>query len=247
MIDRSLDFIHADWPTPNWVYAVTTTRHGGTSVGNYGSANLADHVGDHQQTVSANRQLLRQQLALPQDPRWLSQQHGNRVVQAEHVTIDNRADASICANPGVVCAVLTADCLPILLCDATERRIAAIHAGWRGLCAGIIEATITALGSAPEALTAWLGPAIRATHYQVRIDVRETLLSYRADLEQTLLPDSQQHWQLDLPKAAKLILNAEGVVSVWDSQLCTYCDERFFSYRRSGQTGRTASLIWMGD
>lgn len=245
MLNQPIGLISADWPIPGWVSAVTTTRHGGFSTGPYASANLADHVGDQQQAVVANRRSLCQQLALTQAPCWLSQQHGRRVIAAGQVGLDNRGDACITAHPGVVCAVLTADCLPILLCDPAQRRIAAIHAGWRGLCAGVIENTVTAMTSAPTALIAWLGPTIRSAHYLVGADVRDAVLGYRSELHETLYPDGRNSWRFDLAEAARLILYATGVASIWDSRLCTFCDDRFFSYRRTAQTGRTATLIWM--
>jgi len=166
------DWIVPDWPAPAAVHAVSTTRHGGVSVAPYASMNPADHVGDADIAVARNRSLLAAQLALPAEPCWLRQVHGTAVVDAARAAAATGADAAWTAVPGVVCAVLSADCLPVLLCDQAARCVAAIHAGWRGLAAGVIEQTVASLPVAPEHLLAWLGPAIGPASFVVGDEVR---------------------------------------------------------------------------
>ncbi len=235
-------WIEADWPAPEGVRAVTTLRAGGCSRGAYASCNLALHVGDNPRYVTANRRLLRERLALPSDPIWLRQVHGARAVRAEAGRLA-AADASYTRRAGVVCAVLTADCLPILLCDRSGSCLAAVHAGWRGLVAGVVEATIKAMQA--DSLIAWLGPAIGPEAFEVGEDVRQAFLRKAAEFAAAFRSKDAGKWLADLPALARFILHRAGVEDIYGGGLCTYAaPERFFSYRRDGVTGRMATLIW---
>ncbi|MBI5041892.1 MAG: laccase domain-containing protein, partial [Gammaproteobacteria bacterium] len=166
------DWIIPDWPAPAWVKAITTTRSGGVSVGAYASMNLAEHVADAPRAVAENRRRLREQLSLPAEPVWLTQVHGRGIVDADAAMLGAEGDAAVSRTPGHVCVVMTADCLPVLLCDRTGTRVAAAHAGWRGLADGVIEATIAALELSGSSLLAWLGPAIGPQAFEVGAEVR---------------------------------------------------------------------------
>jgi YfiH family protein len=241
------DVIRPDWPAPANVRAAATTRAGGVSAGAWSSLNLATHVGDDPAAVAGNRRRLRAALALPSEPRWLEQVHGTTVALAEADEGTPMADAMIATRPGVVCAVLTADCLPVLFCDESGSRIAAAHAGWRGLAAGVLEATVDALakgGASPGGLIAWIGPSISGPAYEVGMEVRA---AFSAE-EQAVgfIPNPLGRWQLDLARLARYRLAAAGVVAVHGGALCTASDpERLFSYRRDGACGRSATLIWL--
>jgi hypothetical protein len=241
--------IEPDWPAPRSVRAVATTRAGGVSSGPYDSLNLGDHVGDDVAAVAANRARLRAALALPDEPLWLRQVHGVGVAEARANGRGAEADALVADAPHLVCAVLTADCLPILLCDDAGSHVAAVHAGWRGLAAGVIEATIAAVGArgvAPERLLAWIGPAIGAAAYEVGAEVREAFLAADAAAASGFTPNARGRWQLDLTALARQRLAVAGVVRVFGGDICTFSDrERFFSHRRDGACGRQATLIWL--
>lgn len=243
------DWILPDWPAATQVRAVCTTRHGGVSTGPYASMNPADHVGDDPGAVLANRQRLQQVLQLPAAPRWLQQVHGTTVIDAgEAVAVDAApvADAAWCSQTGVVCAVLTADCLPVLLCDTAGRHVAALHAGWRGLAAGVIEQTIDALRQPGESLLAWFGPAIGPATYQVGDEVRETFLTHDRQAKAAFRPGPDGSWMADLYLLARQRLAERGVSAVYGGHECSFTDaQRFFSYRRDGVTGRMATLIWL--
>src|SRR6266481_5676405 len=176
MRDDALQFIHPDWPVSKKVHAVVTTRYGGASTGPYASFNLADHTGDDQTRVQQNRVLLRDALKLRTDPSWLRQVHGTRVVDIATVELGTTADGAYANASGVVCAILTADCLPIFVCDRDGGEVALLHAGWRGLAAGVIEAGLRQFRAAPRDLVVWLGPAIGAKAYEVGNEVRQTFL-----------------------------------------------------------------------
>lgn len=240
-------WIVAHWPAPAHIHAITSTRPGGHSREAYASFNLARHVGDDASAVNANRQQLKQSLNLLAEPRWLTQIHGCRV-QSAHEPDSHPADASWTDRPGVVCAVLTADCLPLLLCDRAGSCVAAVHVGWRGLVAGVVEAAVAALPAEPADILAWLGPAIGPRAFEVGPDV---LAACREAIDQTescFTPIQTGHWHADLPRLVTLALHQAGVDSVYKSGLCTYSDtEHFYSYRRDGVTGRMASLIWMDE
>jgi len=240
------DWVEPDWPAPACVHAVTTTRLGGVSRGAYASMNPADHVGDAPEAVAANRERLEQQLALPARPAWLQQVHGTTVVDAAAVSGTPSADAAYACRPRVVCAVLTADCLPLLLCDQGGECVAAIHAGWRGLAAGVIEQTVRALPRRGAALLAWLGPAISPAAYRVGDEVRDTFLAHDRRATAAFTAAAGGGWHADLYRLGRQRLADCGVTAVYGGGHCSYGEpERFFSYRRDGACGRMASLIWL--
>ncbi|CAK0769448.1 polyphenol oxidase YfiH [Gammaproteobacteria bacterium] len=240
-----LDWLKPDWPTPPWVRALTTTRQGGVSRGPYAGLNLATHVGDDPVLVTHNRQWLHATLALPAEPQWLEQVHGTCAVDAGTPT-DCPADASYAHRSGVVCAVLTADCLPVLFCDRDGTRVAAAHAGWRGLLAGVLEQTAAALAADPGTLMAWLGPAIGPTAFEVGEEVRATFLDTDAGATVAFRPSPSGRWLADIYQLARLRLTTIGLGAIHGGGLCTFSDpQRFYSYRRDGTCGRMASLIWL--
>lgn len=239
-----LEFLHPEWPAPPRVRALQTLRQGGVSTGPYTSLNLGDHVGDVAENVAANRQ--RVGLALPASPLWLTQVHGTRVVDAAVATPAVEADGVMAKAPGVVCAVMTADCLPVLFCDRRGTVVAAAHAGWRGLCGGVLEETVAAMGVAPSSILAWLGPAIGPQAFEVGGEVREAFLQTDGAAESAFAPGQGGKWLGDLYQLARLRLRRMGITAIYGGTECTYSDAtRFFSYRRDGVTGRMASLIWL--
>ena len=235
------------WPAPSRVRAASSTRTGGTSSGPWRTLNLADHVGDDGEAVRRNRARLRRDLDLPEEPRWLVQRHGARVVEAANGVDDAPADGLVARESGIVCAVLTADCMPVLLCDRDATVVAAVHAGWRGIATGIVEAGVRAAGSPPERLVAWLGPAIGVERYEVGPDVRDAVLASDPDAGNAFRPAaSPAKWHADLERLVRRRLARCGVGSVHGGELCTASDpDRFFSHRRDGVTGRMATLIWL--
>lgn len=243
----SLESIVPDWPAPEKVRALTTTRYGGVSLPPYASLNLGDHVGDDPFAVAENRRRLCDELGLPAAPHWLSQVHGTGCCDATLVPTGSEADAQFAARSGVVCAVLTADCLPLLLCDVTGTRVAAVHAGWRGLLNGVIENSVRAMGATSEVL-AWLGPAIGPTAFEVGEEVRHAFVAHDPRAAGAFVPAAGGRWLADIYWLARQRLAACGIPQVYGGELCTYSDSaRFYSYRRDGQTGRLASLIWIAD
>jgi YfiH family protein len=242
----SPEFLRPDWPAPARVHAAMTTRIGGTSRGPYAGFNLAAHVGDEPDAVAANRKLLRTQLALPAEPAWLEQVHGARVARLPG-PVAGPADASVTRDPGVVCAVLVADCLPVFFAGRDGDRVGIAHAGWRGLAAGVVEATVAALGGDPGRLVAWLGPAIGPDAFEVGDDVREAFVSGDPGAATAFRTGRAGRWMADLPALARRRLAAAGVTTVGGGGLCTHSDPaRFYSYRRDGATGRMAALAWLG-
>ncbi|CAN5188183.1 purine nucleoside phosphorylase YfiH [soil metagenome] len=241
---RSLELVEADWAVPPHVRAIMTTRRGGVSEPPYETLNLAQHVGDAPRAVEVNRRRLREALDLALEPCWLRQVHGVNVVTAGGYREPPVADASVSREPHRVCAVLTADCLPVLLCSRDGACVAAVHAGWRGLAAGIIEAALENMGAAARDVRAWLGPAIGAAAYEVGDDVRSRFTDARDATAFARHDDNR--WCADLQTLASLRLRDAGVEHVSRSRLCTYADSaRFFSYRRDGVCGRMAAVIWM--
>ena len=241
-----LGWIVPDWPAPPRVRACTSTRSGGHSSAPYAGFNLGDHVGDDPAAVAANRRLLAAELELPAQPRWLRQVHGCAVLDAAAEGADCTADAVLARGPGRVCAVLTADCLPLLLCDRAGTRVAAVHAGWRGLAAGVIEAAVERLGRPPSELLAWLGPAIGPDAFEVGPEVRAAFVRSDPAAADAFVPVRPGHWLADIYRLARLRLAALGVGLVSGGDYCTVSDpERFYSFRRDGVTGRMASLIWL--
>ena len=252
----SEELIVPSWSAPSNVHALMTTRRGGVSAGRYGAAsdgglNLGTGSGDVRETVLANRARLRAHL--PSEPAWLRQMHGVGVVDAAIVDAHGgdaelEADASFTDARGVVCAILVADCMPVLFCNREGTRVAAAHAGWRGLAAGVLEATLDASGLAPRDTIAWIGPAIGPTRFEVGADVRDAFLVKHTacGAGAAFKPHGHGKWHADLPALARMRLNAHGVVDVFESGLCTASDAaRFYSYRRDGATGRMAALIWI--
>ncbi len=237
------NWLQPDWPVPSNIHAATTLRTGGTSQGNYASLNLATHVGDELGLVHQNRQTLKNMLNLPSDPVWLSQTHSNRAVAAVAGDLPLQADASYSNQPGVVCVVMTADCLPLLVCASDGSEIAAIHAGWRGLLDGVIENTIAALRN--EDLLVWLGPAIGPECFEVGAEVRSAYLLKSVEYRRAFKQISQGKWLADIYQLARINLAMFGIDKVYGGDFCTVTDnERFYSYRRDKDTGRMATLIW---
>lgn len=244
MNDKEL--IRPDWPAPRNVRACTTTRSGGVSKPPYESFNLGDHVHDDAAAVMRNRELLMQRLGLMRQPVWLQQVHGLRVIDAAQPNAPREADAAYSFMPELACAVLTADCLPVLLCDRAGTRVAAAHAGWRGLAGGVLEAAVAALGTSGEDLLAWLGPAIGPKAFEVGDEVRAAFTARDAGAVEAFRPLSPGKWLADLYLLARRRLMQAGVLNVYGGHWCTYADSaRFYSYRRDRVTGRMATLIWM--
>lgn len=242
----SIELVRADWPAPANVRAFTTTRVGGFSRGKWGTLNLGDSCGDDPGHVRKNRDLL--QSLLPSKPSWLSQVHGVKVIDLDaHNSVGHEADAITSHKTGQVCAVLTADCLPVLFCNTTATKIAASHAGWRGLAGGVLEATVLAMDCAPDELMAWLGPAIGPRAYEIGEDVYESFMTLDSENASAFKP-SGDRWLADLYGLARLTLARVGVSQVTGGQYCTYSEpDKFFSYRRDGITGRMASIIWLDN
>jgi len=243
----SIELIVPEWPAPPQVRAFTTTRSGGVSLPPYDTLNLAMHVGDDAEAVAENRRRLHAQLQLPSEPRWLNQVHGTCAADAALIdTAQCEADASHTALPGVVCAVLTADCLPLLLCNRAGTAVAAVHAGWRGLHAGVIEQTVRAMNLPGEELLAWCGPAIGSDAFEVGAEVRDAFISVDPLAEHAFRPSPGGRWLADLYVLAHLRLASVGVTQVYGGDHCTFSEAQlFYSYRREGKTGRMASLIWI--
>ncbi|MFI3184395.1 MAG: peptidoglycan editing factor PgeF [Methylococcaceae bacterium] len=232
-----------DWPAPANVHAATTLRNGGFSCGAYASLNPAMHVGDDVDSVRQNRQLIKASLALPGSPVWLDQVHSNRAVQALKHEALQQADASYTSESGVVCAVMTADCLPLLVCTADGSQVAAIHAGWRGLLAGVIGNTITAMKNTD--VLVWLGPAIGPECFEVGAEVRTAFLDKSTAFITAFKQQHNGKWLADIYQLARIDLAMLGINKVYGGGFCTVTEaERFYSYRRDKQTGRMATLIW---
>ena len=234
-----------DWPAPANVRACVTTRDGGVSLPPFEGLNLGDHVADDPQAVQHNRQALTACLGCR--PAWLSQVHGIRVVEADPASVE-QADASWTDKPGIASAVLTADCLPALFCDRAGTRVAAAHAGWRGLAGGVLEATLDALAIAPGEVLVWLGPAIGPEAFEVGPEVRDTFIGCHAENAAAFRPSRNSgRYMADIYQLARTHLAARGVEAVFGGGFCTVTDPRFYSYRRSARTGRFASLVWLTD
>ncbi len=243
----TINFIKPDWPAAENVCAFSTTRQGGVSRAPYGSFNLADHVGDSMENVANNRLRLNEQLNLPFQPHWLNQVHGHAVIEAQQTAMPTSADACYAAKSGAVCAVLAADCLPVLFCDTSGTCVAAAHAGWRGLAAGVLEATVSAMPAIPAELIAWLGPAIGPGAFEVGDEVRQVFVAQHGLAEACFRPVTEGKWLADIYALAQLRLKVAGVAGIYGGDFCTFQDEqRFYSYRRDAVTGRMASLIWLG-
>ncbi|MDO9320062.1 MAG: peptidoglycan editing factor PgeF [Pseudomonas sp.] len=237
------DWLLPDWPAPAHVKACVTTRAGGVSRPPFDSFNLGDHVEDDSLSVSINRQRLQADIGCA--PAWLRQVHGVQVVAADAGKI-LEADANYSTEVGVACAVLTADCLPVLFCDRAGTRVAAAHAGWRGLAGGVLEATVQAMALPAEQLLAWLGPAIGPAAFEVGVEVREAFVSTHPQAAAAFVPSlNHGRYMTDIYALARIRLAACGVMAVYGGGLCTVSDPRFYSYRRAARTGRFASLVWL--
>lgn len=247
-----MDFLIPDWPAPTHVQARMTTRCGGVSTAPYASFNLGDHVGDDPAAVAANRAQLR--ACLPAEPLWLKQVHGRGIVMSDQAVGIPEADGSVSRHAGRICAVLTADCLPVLFCDRRGTVVAAAHAGWRGLADGVLEAAVAAMAVEPDEILTWLGPAIGPLAFEVGEEVRQVFLAQDPSAALAFAPSpltpqapgSPSKWLADIYLLARQRLVRVGVKQVFGGGFCTYTDaERFYSYRRDGVTGRMASLIWL--
>jgi len=245
--------ITPNWPISKKIRAFTTCRQKGSSQGAFSSFNLSFGAGDDPDAVTANRALLKGHFGLPADPLWLEQTHSSKAIDAAKIAPDHlskgnhlQADAIYTQKNNQVCVVMTADCVPILVANHQASEVAAIHAGWRGIAAGVIENTIQAMYSQPQDLVAWLGPAISAAVYEVGDDVKDQLIAADPKAEIAFSPSPQKRWMADLYTLASHRLNKAGVTNICCSHLCTYTEENsFYSYRRDQLTGRMASLIWI--
>jgi YfiH family protein len=244
-----LPVILPDWPAPPRVRALSTTRQGGVSRGCYASLNLGDHVGDNPSAVATNRHRLVSHFSLPAVPAWLRQVHGTVVADLRSAPPRPEADAAWTDRPRQICAILTADCLPVLLCDRGGSVVAAAHAGWRGLAAGVLAQTLARLPLPAAQFMAWLGPAISQSAFEVGSEVRAAFVDRDPGTTECFAPVGEQgKYRADLYGLARRQLQALGVPAVYGGEYCTYGDrERFYSHRRDGACGRQASLIWLDD
>lgn len=244
-----LPLLRPDWPAPSRVRACVTTRAGGVSEAPYAALNLGVHVGDDPAHVAANRARLRAALELATEPVWLRQVHGVRVASLPALPDALEADAAVATQAGVVCAILTADCLPVLFCDDAGSVVGAAHAGWRGLLAGVLEHTVQAMQVPPSRVLAWLGPAIGPQAFEVGAEVRDAFVAHDPSAAAAFASSTApEKYLADLYALARLRLRAGGVGRVYGGALCTHGDrERFYSFRRDGVCGRMASLVWLTD
>ncbi|MDJ0939833.1 MAG: peptidoglycan editing factor PgeF [Woeseiaceae bacterium] len=243
---RELELVVADWPAPPNVRAGCTTRAGGVSEGVYTALNLGAHVGDESGAVAENRRRFVTAVELPGEPLWLRQVHGVHVSDAAQYDPDEEADAIVSADGSDVLGIMTADCLGILLCADDASETAALHCGWRSLSGGLVARTVERMRTPPERLLAWLGPAIAQPAFEVGSEVREVFMAGIDDAADCFVQNERGRWQADLYGLARRYLDAVGIVSVHGGGLCTFADrERFFSYRRDGQTGRLCTFIYL--
>jgi len=236
-----------EWRAPRSVRAAFTLRGGGVSAAPFDSLNLGAHVGDSSAAVAENRRRVREGLHLPAEPVWLEQVHGTRVADLDAPQEAGAgADAAITRRAGRVCVVQVADCMPVLFAARDASAVALAHAGWRGLAAGVLEATLARLGVAAGELIAWLGPAISARHFEVGDEVRTAFLERDRGAAAAFTGNARGRWQCDLAALARRRLSALGVTEISGGSWCTYADPgRFFSFRRDGRCGRMAALIWL--
>lgn len=238
------NWIVPDWPAPRGVRSLITTRSGGVSGAPYASMNLADHVGDDPRAYRENRRRLRTQL--PAEPLWMRQVHGVGVIEAQSWFSGVEADGAVARAAGAVIGVLTADCLPVLFCDLEAKVVGVAHAGWRGLVSGILETTIAQMAIDPGRLMAYLGPGIGVEVYEVGEEVRDAFARVDAGAVQAFMPHTPGKFFADLYQLARQRLAKTGIMAIHGGEFCTFAEEnRFFSYRRDGPTGRMASLIWI--
>ena len=239
------DWIAPEWPAARRVRALITTRAGGVSSNEFASLNLSARVGDDPQRVARNRAILG--ACLPAEPAWVKQVHGTVVIEAAKATPETEADGLVTRAAGAVCAVLTADCLPVLLADRTGKTVGIAHAGWRGLAAGIIENVVRAMDVPASNLIAYVGPGIGPQRYEVGEDVRQAFVGKEPDAAAAFVSRQNGRYLADLHKLARQRLSAAGVDEVHSASVCTVSDGRFFSFRRDGVTGRMASLVWLEE
>lgn len=240
------NLIIPEWSLPAGVAACSSTRNGGISLSPYDSLNLGAHCGDNLEHVEENRRRLFAAGGLPSKPVWLEQVHGKDVLTLTgEAYASKRADASYSNTPGMVCAVMTADCLPVLFCNRAGTEVAAAHAGWRGLCAGVLEETLACFADRPENIQAWLGPAIGPNAFEVGQDVREAFMAVDAAADSAFIPAGEKYYA-DIYTLARQRLAKAGVTQVSGGDRCTFTQKQdFFSYRRDKTTGRMASFIWL--
>jgi YfiH family protein len=254
-----MHWIVPNWPAPSHVKALTTLRTGGVSAKPFDNFNLGDHVGDNPDTVQENRKRLILEGNLPKAPCWISQVHGIEVINlddyaswiAKHPHSVPTADASISFKPRQVSSVLTADCLPLLLCDKRGTQVAAVHAGWRGLAQGVIQATVAKFNCDSADILAWMGPAIGPNAFEVGLDMKEAFTmkgdeaAFKAQGKDNK-DNKSPKWTADLYALARIRLQSLGITEIYGGDHCTYTEEdKFFSFRRSNPTGRQATLIWL--
>lgn len=248
--DLVSQWLRPDWPQPTTaiqqrVRAYISTRAGQLSPHPYNGFNTADHVGDDPIHVLANRRSLAEYFAWQQEPQWLKQVHGTTVVEARPDGVEREGDAAFSRQPGQVCTLHTADCLPVFFCNAAADVVALAHAGWRGLAGGVLEQTVARMAVPPEQIRVWLGPAIGPAAFEVGDEVRDAFMAVHPAAQACFHINTQGRWQGDLYALARLHLASAGVHQVAGGEFCTYTDPRFFSYRRQAITGRMLSLIWL--
>jgi YfiH family protein len=235
----------ADWPAPAAVRARVSQRSGGVSVGRYASLNLGTHVGDDLEHVIENRRRLARDWRLPGDPAWLEQIHGTTIADLDS-DWSGPADGAVTSRPGTVCAILTADCLPVLLAARDGTRVGAAHGGWRGLASGILPAVVAAMRRPPGELLAWLGPCIGVGAYEVGDEVRAAFTERDPGMRSAFVPNERGLWQANLCTLARRSLAAAGVTRIYGGGSCTYRESAsYFSHRREAPCGRMASMIWL--
>lgn len=240
-----ISWIDAQWPAPSNVYAGTTLRHGGVSQGIYASLNLGAHVGDDAVAVAENRRRFAEACGLSAKPVWLQQTHGINVAVDAALTPDPGTDAFITRNSNTVGTVLTADCLPVVFAAADGGEVAIVHAGWRGLCNGILEATLAGMATAPADLLAWLGPAISQQAFEVGAEVRQQFVDRLSGAARHFTENKRGRYQADLYGLAAQRLEMAGLTAVFGGDRCTWTESPdFFSYRRDGQCGRMATFVY---
>jgi polyphenol oxidase len=243
--------IRPQWDVPSNVRAAFTLRTGGVSATPFESLNVGMHVGDSPDAVAENRRRIRETLDLPDEPAWLEQEHGTRVLDldvelAQREPYALRGDAAFTHRRGPVCAIQVADCMPVLFATCMGTAVAAAHAGWRGLLGGVLEGTVKAVGCKASELRAWLGPAISQAHFEVGDEVRDAFVGQDAEAADCFVRNDRARWQCDLYGLARQRLAALGVSSVQGGAFCTYAEPaRFFSYRRDGRCGRMVALVWL--
>lgn len=249
MFDAPRQWLMSAWPVPPNVQAVVTTREGpAPAFASPWGFNVGTHCGDDPARVTGHRAYLREALALPSSPHWLRQVHAARCIGVDRDTVfdELEADAAVTRTPGVVLAIQTADCLPVLLCSANGAEIAAAHAGWRGLAAGVLENTVAAMDAPQESILAWLGPAIGPASYEVGDEVRDAFRAHDAAASAAFTPTRPGHWLCDLYQLARQRLYAAGITRIHGGGFDTFTDSRFHSFRRDrGHSGRMASLVWL--